>query len=154
MVKLRLADGRIPNLVGHINFEAARLDPNTGTVTLRARLPNPEGLLKSGQFVRVLVTGATRPNAIAIPQKAVLEGPQGKFVYVLGESEEGQTVAQFRPIEVGEWIGKDKERDWIIRNGLQAGDRVILDNLIKVRPGAPVSIASPAPPANTTNDAG
>lgn len=144
-VKIRLSDGRIPNITGAINYKDARIDPNTGTVAMRARLPNPDGQLKSGQFVRVLVSGASRPNAITVPQKAVLEGPQGKFVYVIGKGEADAPVAEFRPVEVGEWTSNGgDDRNWIILKGLNAGDQVILDNLIKVRPGAPVQIAEPA----------
>jgi membrane fusion protein, multidrug efflux system len=143
-VKVRLSDGRIPDVTGSIDFRDARIDPNTGTVAMRARLPNPDDLFKSGQFVRVLVRGASRPNAVTVPQKAVLEGPQGKFVYVVGNGEDGASIAELRPVEVGEWVNNGgDDRAWVIRNGLNAGDRVILDNLVKVRPGAPVQIASP-----------
>lgn len=143
-VKVRLSDGRIPDVTGSIDFRDARIDPNTGTVAMRARLPNPDDLFKSGQFVRVLVRGASRPNAVTVPQKAVLEGPQGKFVYVVGNGEGGVSIAESRPVEVGEWVNNGgDDRAWVIRKGLNAGDRVILDNLVKVRPGAPVQIAEP-----------
>ncbi len=145
-VKVRLADGRVPDATGFINFKDARIDPNTGTVAMRARLPNPDGQLKSGQFVRVIINGASRPNAVTVPQKAVLEGPQGKFVYVIGKGEADAPVAEFRPVEVGEWTSNGgDDRNWIILKGLNAGDQVILDNLIKVRPGEPVQIGTPAP---------
>ncbi|HEY9197933.1 MAG TPA: efflux RND transporter periplasmic adaptor subunit [Gammaproteobacteria bacterium] len=143
-VKVRLADGSVPDRVGHINFHDARIDTQTGTLSMRARLPNADGLFKSGQFVRVIVTGAVRPDAITVPQKAVLEGPQGKFVYVVGKGKDGAPVAEIRPVEVGEWAGAGDARSWIIRKGLANGDRVIVDNLIKVQPGAPVQIAEPA----------
>ena len=148
-IKVRLADGRVPDVTGQIDFGDARIDPDTGTVAMRARLPNPDGQFKSGQFVRVIVNGAQRPGAITVPQKAVLEGPQGKFVYVVGSGEDGAAIAEVRPVEVGEWISNGgSERDWVIRAGLRAGDRVILDNLVKVRPGAPVQVggASAATP--------
>ena len=144
-VKVRLADGRVPDVVGRINFRDARIDPNTGTVAMRARLPNPDGQFSSGQFVRVIVSGASRPGAITVPQKAVLEGPQGKFVYVVGNGEDSATVAEVRPVEVGEWVSNGgSDRVWVIRTGLNAGDRVILDNLVKVRPGAPVQVGDTA----------
>lgn len=143
-VKVRLADGSIPDRIGHIDFNDARIDTQTGTLSMRARLPNADGLLKSGQFVRVLVNGAVRPDAITVPQKAVLEGPQGKFVYVVGKGQDGAPTAEFRPVEVGEWAGSGEARVWVIRKGLNSGDQVIVDNLIKVRPGAPVQIADPA----------
>lgn len=146
-VRVRLADGRVPDVTGRIDFRDARIDPNTGTVSMRARLPNPDDQFKSGQFVRVIVRGASRPDAITVPQKAVLEGPQGKFVYVVGEGGDGAPIAEFRPVEAGEWVSNGgDEHLWVIRKGLSAGDRVILDNLIKVRPGAPVQIAAPAQP--------
>ncbi|MFN4291091.1 MAG: efflux RND transporter periplasmic adaptor subunit [Permianibacter sp.] len=143
-VQVRLADGRVLDRIGKVNFNDARIDPETGTVAMRARLPNSDGALKSGQFVRVIVNGAVRPNAITVPQKAVLEGPNGKFVYVVGRGEGGAAVAEFRPVEVGEWIGNGQQREWVIRKGLGNGDQVIVDNLIKIRPGAPVQVAAPA----------
>ncbi|MBI5462295.1 MAG: efflux RND transporter periplasmic adaptor subunit [Gammaproteobacteria bacterium] len=145
-VKVRLADGRVLDRSGHINFNDARIDTATGTLNMRARLANADGQLKSGQFVRVIVSGALRPNAITVPQKAVLEGPQGKFVYVVGKGKDGAPVAEIRPVDVGEWAGQGEARSWVIRKGLSNGDQVILDNLIKVRPGAPVQIAAPEQP--------
>ena len=68
-----------------------------------------------------------------MPQKAVLEGPQGKFVYVVDE----KSAAQPRPVELGEWSGSD----WIITGGLKQGERVIVDGLMKIGPGAPVRVA-------------
>jgi membrane fusion protein (multidrug efflux system) len=77
-----------------------------------------------------------RPDAIAIPQRAVLDGPQGKFVYLV----DAQSKVEMRPVEVGDWQGED----WIIHKGLEAGDKVIVAGLMKIGPGAPVHIASPA----------
>ena len=147
-VKVRLADGRLPDRIGRINFNDARIDTSTGTLSMRARMQNADGLLKSGQFVRVIITGAIRPNAMTVPQKAVLEGPQGKFVYVINQSKEGNTVAAIRPIQVGEWVTQNNERAWLVLSGLNAGDQVILDNLIKIGPDVPVQIA-PATPVTT-----
>ena len=143
-VKVRLADGRLYDRIGQINFNDARIDTSTGTLSMRARLQNDDGLLKSGQFVRVLVTGAVRPGAISVPQKAVLEGAAGKFVYVINKTKDGVTVAAARNIEVGDWVGKDNDRVWLVNSGLNAGDQVIVDNLIKIGPDAPVQIAAPA----------
>ena len=78
---------------------------------------------------------AVMPNALMVPQRAVLEGPQGKFVYVVNEK--GQ--AEPRPVEAGQWAG-DK---WVISSGLQGGERVIVDGVMKIGPGAPVRIAAP-----------
>ncbi len=143
-VQVRLADGRVLDRIGHINFNAVRIDTATGTQNMRARLNNADGLLKSGQFVRVIVSGAVRPNAITVPQKAVLEGPQGKFVFVIDKGKDGAPISNVRPVEVGEWAGQGETRSWVIRKGLAQGDQVILDNFIKLQPGAPVQIADPA----------
>ncbi|HEX5637140.1 MAG TPA: efflux RND transporter periplasmic adaptor subunit [Gammaproteobacteria bacterium] len=148
-VKVRLADGRLPDRIGRINFNDARIDTSTGTLSMRARLQNADGLLKSGQFVRVISTGAVRPNAMTVPQKAVLEGPQGKFVYVINQDKAGNKVAAIRPIQVGEWVTQNNERAWLVLSGLNAGDQVILDNLIKIGPDVPVQIAPPATPVTT-----
>ncbi|HEX6929233.1 MAG TPA: efflux RND transporter periplasmic adaptor subunit [Gammaproteobacteria bacterium] len=139
-VRIELADGTVLDRIGHINYSAARIDTDTGTYRVRARFPNDDGVLKAGQFVRVHVSGAMRPNAVAVPQKAVLQGPQGKFVFVVGKGEKGATVAEIRPVEVGEWVSDAGDRLWIVRSGLSTGDRVILDNFVKLRPGAPVAV--------------
>ena len=86
--------------------------------------------------MRVILKGATRPNAVKVPQRAVLEGPQGKFVYVVND----KSHAEVRPVEVGEWAGDS----WIITSGLKAGERVILDGVMKLGPGAPVKVAEAA----------
>lgn len=132
-VAVRLADGTMYPKTGRLNFSDVRISPATGTQEARAELPNPEGRLRPGQFVRVILKGATRPDAVTIPQRAVLEGPQGKFVYVVNENSQ----AEARPVEVGEWSGES----WIITSGLKAGERVILDGVMKLGPGAPVKVA-------------
>lgn len=139
-VRIELADGTVLERVGHINYSAASIDTETGTYAVRARFANADGALKAGQFVRVHVSGAVRPNAVAVPQKAVLQGPHGKFVFVVGRDGNGAPVAEVRPVEVGEWVTEADARKWIVRAGLAAGDRVILDNFVKLRPGAPVAV--------------
>ena len=135
-VMVRLADGSVYARTGRLAFADIRISGQTGTSDARAELPNPEGRLRPGQFLRVTLNGATRPNAVLIPQRAVLEGPQGKFVYVVDE----KSTAQARPVEVGEWAGSD----WIITGGLQPGERVIIDGVMRIGPGAPVKVAEPA----------
>ena len=132
-VALKLADGSIYELAGKLNFSDVRVSPTTGTREARAELPNPKGVLRPGEFVRVILRGATRPNAITVPQRAVLEGPQGKFVYIVDQN----GTAQPRPVEVGDWAGDA----WVINKGVQAGDRVITEGLMRLGPGAPVRIA-------------
>ena len=146
-VRLVLADGTEFDQDGKINFTAARIDDATGTYTVRARFDNPNHRLKAGQFVRVRVSGAERPNAIAVPQKAVLDGPQGKFVFILGKNEEQKTVAEIRPVTVGDWISEDGTQKWLITSGLQADEQVIIDNFAKLAPGAPVSVIDSSAPA-------
>ena len=133
-VQVRRADGSLYQRSGHLNFSDVKVSATTGTREVRAELPNPEGALRPGEFVRVILSGAVRPNAITVPQRAVLEGPQGKFVYVVDE----KGTAQPRPVKAGEWAGKDL---WIITEGVQPGDRVIVDGVMRLGPGAPVRIA-------------
>ncbi|HEX5091545.1 MAG TPA: efflux RND transporter periplasmic adaptor subunit [Burkholderiales bacterium] len=132
-VSLRLADGTTYSKTGKLGFSDVKVNPATGTREARGELPNPDGRIRPGEFVRVILKGATRPNAMTVPQRAVLEGPQGKFVYVVDE----KGTAQPRPVQAGEWNGQD----WIIAGGLKPGDRVIVDGLMKLGPGAPVRIA-------------
>src|SRR6266480_615167 len=138
-VALRRADGSLYEKTGRLNFADVRVSPATGTRETRAELPNPGGALKPGEFVRVILRGATRPDAVTVPQRAVLEGPQGKFVYVVNEKNQ----AEPRPVEAGEWAGQS----WIIASGLKPGERVIVDGVMRLGPGAPVRIAEAKPEA-------
>jgi membrane fusion protein (multidrug efflux system) len=138
-VELRLADGSLHPVKGTLDFTDVRISPATGTREARAELPNAEAVLSPGQFVRVILHGAVRPNALLVPQRAVLEGPQGKFVYLANEKNQ----AEPRPVQVGEWSGDA----WIITAGLKGGERVIIDGLMKLGPGAPVKISQAKPEA-------
>lgn len=134
-VTVKLADGSDFERKGRLDFSDVRVNPATGTTETRAELPNPRARLKPGQFVRVKLTGALRPSAILVPQKAVLEGPQGKFVYVVN----AESKIEIRPVEVGDWRGEN----WVIQSGLKGGERVVVDGLLKLGPGAQVRIAAP-----------
>src|SRR5687767_2576716 len=138
-VELRLADGSLHPVKGTLDFTDVRISPATGTREARAELPNAEAVLSPGQFVRVILHGAVRPNALLVPQRAVLEGPQGKFVYLVND----KNLAEARPVRAGEWSGDS----WIIIEGLKGGERVITDGLMKLGPGAPVKIAEAKPQA-------
>ena len=144
-VQLLGSDGAELAQGGRIKFRDSRVNAATGTVENRAELANPDGSLRAGQFVRVMLTGATRPNAFVVPQRAVVDGPGGKMVMIAAPGKDGAPVVQPRPIEVGEWVPavNGGERSWVVRKGLTAGDQVIVDNLAKLRPGAPVK---PVPP--------
>jgi membrane fusion protein, multidrug efflux system len=147
-VKLKLADGSLYGKSGRLNFSDVRVSASTGTREARAELPNTPGAsLRPGQFVRVVLMGASIPNAVTVSQRAVLESPQGgKFVYVIDD----KGTAQPRPVEVGQWSGEQ----WIITSGLKAGEKVITDGLMKIGPGAPVKVAEPKPAAEPKPDAG
>lgn len=146
MVQVKLSDGTLYAKSGKLDFSDIRINPATGSSDARAELANPEQALRPGQFVRVRLSGATRVAALRVPQRAVLEGPAGKFVYVVVPGDKGgageQLRADMRPIDAGEWSGDA----WVVRSGLKAGDRVITDGVMKIGPGAPVSIS--APPAS------
>ena len=114
------------------------VDPRLGTVQMRAEWPNPAGQWLPGQFVRVQAS-VGEAQAFLVPQAAVMSGEQGRFLWVIGP--EGKAVP--KPVQVGAWLGGD----WIIRSGVDAGDKVITNNLMKLRPGAPVQVAAAAPPA-------
>jgi membrane fusion protein, multidrug efflux system len=135
-VEVVLANGSVYPHKGRITFANANYNQQTGTFLLRATLPNPDGVLRPGQFVRTRVSGATRPDAIVVPQQAVLQGAQGHFVIIVDK--DGK--AQIRPVEVGPWDGNN----WFITRGLAAGETVVTDGVVKLTPGAPVKIAGPA----------
>jgi membrane fusion protein (multidrug efflux system) len=137
-VSLRLADGSASESPGMVDFSDVRVNPTTGTSEVRAVLPNPDQRLRPGQFARVTLKGAEYVNALAVPQRAVVEGPQGKIVLTVND----KGIVEPRPVQVGEWSGEE----WVITGGLKPGDRVIVDGLVKARPGAPVTIGQ-SPPA-------
>ena len=108
-VAVKLADGTTLPRTGRINFSDTRINPATGTYEMRAEIPNRDHALKPGQFVRVQLRGAVRNDAIAVPQIAVLDGPQGKFVYVAGKDKDGKDVALPRPVTLGR-LGRRRRR--------------------------------------------
>ena len=145
-VQVRLADGSTLERKGKINFSDTRINPSTGTFEMRAEVTNNDLLLKPGQFVRVRLGGAVRNNALAVPQVAVLDGPQGKFVYVAEKDKDGKDVAGVRPVTLGEWVEMDGVNLWVVETGLKPGDDVIVDGVSKLRPGAPIVLGKgPAP---------
>ncbi len=144
-IAVKFEDGRVYSRTGKLVFTDVRVNNQTGTSDARAELPNPALEIRPGQFVRVVLKGATRTNAVTVPQRAVMESPQGKMVYIYANGQkQGEHVAQPRPVTVGEWSGTE----WIITDGLKSGDLVIVDGLAKVFfPGAPVQMGDPnAPP--------
>lgn len=129
-VEIELADGTIYPEQGLITFSDASLSEETGTFLMRAEVANTASDLRPGQFVRVFLIGALRPDAILVPQKAVQQGAQGSFVWLLDK--DGKTRLQ--PVKLGPWFGSQ----WFIEEGLRDGDTVIVDGAQKVRPGIQV----------------
>jgi membrane fusion protein (multidrug efflux system) len=137
-VQLVLPDGSRYPAKGRLNFTATQIDPKLGTQQLRAEFDNAGERLLPGQFVRVRIVAGQHDNVYLVPQAAVLQTEKGSFVFV---NDGGK--AAVRPVTTGEWSGSN----WIIRTGLNSGDQVIVDNLLKLRPGAAVTIAPPQTPA-------
>jgi membrane fusion protein (multidrug efflux system) len=142
-VTLILPDGTEYGKEGELNFAASWIDPTLGTQQLRATFDNSDHQLLPGQFVRARVTTGERGGVFLVPQVAVQTSDLGKSVYTLNDKNE----ATVRPVVAGNWIGTD----WIILEGLKAGDKVIVDNILKLRPGTRVSPHAPGemPPASS-----
>ena len=129
-VEIEMADHSIYPHRGQITFADASLSEETGTFLIRAELPNPGMQLRPGQFVRAHIHGSVRPGAILVPQRAVQQGAEGSFVWVI---EDGKT--KFQPVKTGPWHGDD----WFIEAGLNGGEQVIVDGALSVRPGIEVA---------------
>lgn len=141
-VKVLLANGDVYSHTGIVDFSDVRINTQTGTSEMKAEVANPDSLLRPGQFVRIQLEGAVRHNAIVVPQKAVLDGGTGKFVYVLADGEHGGKVAMPAPVEVGEWVKLNGENGWVIKSGLKGGDVVIVEGMARIFfPGMPVQLA-------------
>ena len=132
VVSVELADGTEFPQHGSISFANPAFSTETGTFLVRAVLANPKGTLRPGQFVRARVSGAVRPNAILVPQRAVLQGAKSHFVWVVDD----QSKAHQRVVEVGDWNGDN----WFITDGLKAGERIVVDGAIRVVPDVPLKV--------------
>jgi len=128
-VRIELADGKEYPEAGKLNFAGSTVDAATGTVQMRAELPNPKDTLLPGQYVRVKVQAGTQ-QAFVVPQTAVAQNETGRFVWVIAD---GKAVQ--RQVRTGSWLGSD----WIVLDGLKPGDPVIVDNLVRLRPGVAVA---------------
>jgi membrane fusion protein (multidrug efflux system) len=135
---LILEDGTEYPHRGEIQFSEVIVDQGTGSVTLRAVFPNPDGLLLPGMFVRARVEEGTIDQALLVPQQAVLRTPRGEpMAYVVN----AQDVVEQRILKTSRAIGTD----WLVTDGLAAGDRVVMEGVQRIRPGAKVAITE-APP--------
>jgi membrane fusion protein (multidrug efflux system) len=141
-VQATLADGSIFGQTGKLNFIAVELQTNTSALQLRAVFPNPQHTLLPGQFVRVRILGLKRTGAILVPQRAVQQGLNGPFVYVLADSNK----VSARPVAATDWQGTQ----WIIDDGLRPGDKVIVDGAQKIRPDSPVRTVAYDPKSDST----
>ncbi|MBN2870199.1 MAG: efflux RND transporter periplasmic adaptor subunit [Campylobacterales bacterium] len=129
-VELTLGDGSVLKRQGKIDFIAPFVDPTTGNIMYRAVLENSDHKLLPGQFVKVRVKGMEWKETLYLPQKTVLTGDKGKFVYVI---EANNTVSP-RPVTVGAWVGDNI----LIQGGLSGEEKIAADALPKLKPGAEV----------------
>ena len=130
VVELQYGDRTTYPHPGKLDVTASSIDSQTGTIQIRAIFPNPDGSILPGQFVRVVLLGITLPDAILVPKQAISQGPQGPFVYVVAANK----TAEARPVK----LGRELDAGWIVQAGLKGGEQLIVDGVMRVRPGAPV----------------
>lgn len=130
-VKLKLEDGEDYPLTGSLEFSEVQVDTSTGAVTLRARFPNPNGLLLPGMYVRAVVSQAVRQNAFLLPEAAVAHDPKGAAT-VLVVGADGKVVK--KPVQ-DQGL---RDNQWVIISGISAGDRIIVQGSSKAKPGQQV----------------
>lgn len=147
-VTVKLADGSLFPQKGKLNFASEKVNPQTGSVDVRAEIPNPDGSLRPGQFVRVVLSGASRPGTLAVPQRAVIDGPMGKMVFTVTPDNK---LAPPSPVQLDGW----SRGEWIVTSGVKDGDRVVVDGFIKANvPGMtvkPVPFVAPAMPVSSAS---
>ncbi|MEE7589032.1 efflux RND transporter periplasmic adaptor subunit, partial [Klebsiella pneumoniae] len=127
-VQLNLENGKRDSQTGTRKFSDPTVDETTGSVTLRAIFPNPNGDLLPGMYVTALVDEGSRQNVLLVPQEGVTHNAQGKATALILDKDD---VVQLREIEASKAIGDQ----WVVTSGLQAGDRVIVSGLQRIRPG-------------------
>jgi membrane fusion protein, multidrug efflux system len=132
-VKLQLEDGTTYAHEGTLEVSGVTVDPATGSVTLRARFPNPDHLLLPGMFVRALVNQGMRPNVVQVPAPAVTRNPKGEASVMLVGAD-NKTV--LRPVRTGALV----EGQWLVEEGLKEGERVIVSGLQKIKPDMTVKV--------------
>ncbi|TLX78636.1 efflux RND transporter periplasmic adaptor subunit [Pseudomonas nicosulfuronedens] len=134
---LLMADGTTYPQAGVVTFASTTFSQQTGTFMVRADFANAESALRPGQFVRVTLTGANYLNAIQLPQRAVMHGPKGDFVFVVGKDNK----AEVRPVQVADPSGEF----WRVESGLKGGEQVVVDGAGKTTSGAPLKVTGDAP---------
>ena len=138
-VRVFLPDGRQYTRGGKLDFTDQQVNPDTGTITLRGVLPNPQRELLPGMFVRVLLDVGQRPNSVLVPQAAVVKTPTGHLAWVVTKDNK----VERRDLVMGPWY----KEDWVVEKGLAADETVIVDGVQKVRPGVEVKTSPYTPPA-------
>ena len=133
-IRIQMLDKSYYAQEGRINFSDVKIDPQTGTAEVRAVIANPDGFLKPGQFLQVHVLGARRTETVMVPQRAVMQGMQGSYVYVVGSD----SKVEMRPVTASGWEG----RNWIIESGLDKDEQVIIAGTNKTAPGSPVKVTT------------
>lgn len=141
-VNVKLSDGSTYPRSGKLNFSSERINPQTGSFDVRAEIPNPDGALRPGQFVRVSLSGANRPGALAVPQRAIIDSPFGKIVFVVNKDDKLEP----HPVELDGW----SQGQWIVTKGIKEGDRVLVDGYIKAHD--PGMLVKPVPYVPTPAD--
>ena len=139
-LQLVLEDGSEYGARGKLAFSEVTVDPTTGSVTLRAVFPNPKGELLPGMYVRARLTQGTQENIFLVPHAAVSRDPKGNATVMVVN---GENKAELRTVKAAQSFG-DK---WVVTEGLAAGDRIIVEGLQRVKPGAPVQAQAAAAPA-------
>jgi membrane fusion protein (multidrug efflux system) len=132
-VKLIMEDGTVYPLEGTLQFRDVTVDPTTGSVILRIVFPNPKAVLLPGMFVRAVVQEGVNKQAILIPQQAVSRDPRGNPLTLIVDA---QSNVQIRMLTLDRAIGDQ----WLVSSGLAPGERVIIEGMQKVKPGAPVKV--------------
>lgn len=131
-VELTLGDGTVVNKKGQINFIAPFIDTTTGTISYRALIDNRDHLLLPGQFVHVKVKGMEWKNVLYIPQKTLMTGEKGKFVYSI----ESNNTVTAKPVVATQWI----DENVLIESGVNVGEKIASDGLAKLKPGAQIIV--------------
>ena len=131
-VRLILEDGSVYQHKGSMKFAEVTVNESTGAVSLRAEFPNPESMLLPGMFVRTIVTVGTDPTAILVPQKAITRNPRGQAIAMVVDVE---NKVEARVVTTAEAI----DHQWLITSGLKEGDKIVVEGLQKIRPGAAVA---------------
>jgi len=146
-IRLTLPDGSTYGQPGRLDFSGTTVDPNTGAVELRGLIPNPDDQLLPGMYVNLKVTFGTLKHAFLVPESALLRDAKGPFVMLLGKDNK---IAMRRVQTNGTY-----QQHWIVTQGLDRGDRLIISGLAKARPGQPGVVAGkPSKSAGKSSSAG